>query len=201
MQNSKPSPGIEGLAQLFNAEKKSEARKICRRLQITDTDLFHWILAAQAGALNGYRYANVHSEYMPVRVTQSQLDDLGNNGVGPLTVGARKAANVVGSMYDQRRLFSAHIFYNRTVWHMIYFDQRDMQESGNHWEKGTHVHYSRETYTSDHLLDVLEKLKLNPPEPPPGEHLRMARIDVELPGTSPAHTRRSDTSGPKCLDT
>jgi hypothetical protein len=52
---------------------------------------------------------------------------------GKLTPETRRTIRTINQIFHQRRLLTAHIFFNPQRWHIFYFDQRDMDASGqNH---------------------------------------------------------------------
>lgn len=63
---------------------------------------------------------------------------------GELRIGSPipKYLHKLFSVFEQRRYLVGHIFYsaNRSNWHLLYFDQRDISRRKNHWEAGSHIH-------------------------------------------------------------
>ena len=88
---------------------------------------------------------------------------------------ARKTVTKVFQIFQDRRMFSAHLFYtpSNKFWHLFYFDQLDVTDINNHWKAGgPHIHYSRESFTSAPLADVWRRVRARPPNPPPSVHVR-----------------------------
>jgi hypothetical protein len=169
--------GLHRILQLFNIESKKEIKKYCRDLAIRSEDLFHIILVGRVSGLETYKYACHFSEYSPKHLnpTERDLAALSANGVGPLSRDARKTVTKISQIFQDRRMFSAHLFYtpSKKYWHLFYFDQRDVSEIGNHWKLGgPHIHYSRESFSKEPLDQVWRRVCATPPEPPSSVHVR-----------------------------
>lgn len=134
---------LEDLLQLLMASKKQELRKLSRTTLVTKTALANLILGSKAGATPWHHQAH-HRQFVPshLELTENDQTALVANGVGPMGPGARKFANKVFAIFDERRLLSGHLFFNDDVsnWHLLYFDQRDMARRANHWDGGSHIH-------------------------------------------------------------
>lgn len=173
---AKPREGLENLLKLFSLERKKDVEKYCRDLVIKSEDLADIILAGRISGLRPYLY-NVHfSETVPeyLNPTEQDFAALTSNGVGKMSRGARKTANKISEIFNQRRLFSAHLFYapSHKFWNLFYFDQRDVDSMSNHWVSGPHIHYSRESFCREPLQEVWRNVCNSPPVPPSGIHIR-----------------------------
>lgn len=125
------------LQELLSISKKSELEKFVRGIEITKRDFV--TLVANAPSI-GYLHDIKHHEFRPpdARVDVDLLR-------GPDKEKSRKSLRTVvaqlNRMFDQRRLLTAHAFFNSSRWHIFYFDQRDRKSTPNHWEYGPHIHF------------------------------------------------------------
>lgn len=165
---------------LFNLPDKKAVQKFCREATITNQEFASVAMAAHAGILAPYKYARHFAELVPEHLIPAPGDSaaLAANGVGPMGPAAQKFMNKVTQIFRDRRMFGAHLFYmpSKEIWHLLYFDQRDMSTDGNHWKQGSHIHYSRESYSNDPLDMVWERILATPPKPPASEHVRYVEV-------------------------
>jgi hypothetical protein len=131
------------LTAIFSIRKKGDLKKHCRSITIEQADLANLILACGAGLLPFLHCAH-HREFLPehLHLAESDLGALVANGAGQMQPKAKKTANKISAIFDERRLLSGHLFYTPDVtnWHLFYFDQRDFDERNNHWQGGSHIH-------------------------------------------------------------
>ena len=175
-----PAPAndsFERLLQLLNLGAKKDVQKYCRDLIIRSEDLSNLILIGRVAGLENYKYACHFAQIAPEHLnpTQRDLAALASNGVGPLSRAARKTATKMFQIFQDRRMFCAHLFYmpSMAYWHLFYFDQRDTTDHNNHWRiGGPHIHYSRESFSREPLRDVWRKVCASPPETPASVHIR-----------------------------
>lgn len=167
---------LEHLVSLLNTTGKQEARRYAKDLTIASEALVGIILAAQVDGLGPYAYASYDREISAdtLNPTKEELIALGRMGVGKATGLALKAIRKINQQFKERSLLVAHIFYSRSHrhWHMFYFDQRDYTARRNHWKHGSHIHYSQDTFTREHLSDVWAKIQASKPQFPPSLHIR-----------------------------
>lgn len=109
-------------------------------------DLVGLVLTAQHGALAPYKYANHFERNLPSHLHPSTAegDAIAVNGVGEFrSREARKFASKIFQLFREQRSVADHLFYtpNHNFWHLFYFDNRDTDESNNHWKHGAHIHY------------------------------------------------------------
>ena len=170
------------MIELFNIDEKRSVKKYCRDLVVSSKDLFHIILAGRGGVLEPYRYACHFSDVVPPHLPLQERDTqaLASNGVGPLKKEAAKATKKIFQLFVERRMFAAHVFFtpSQRHWHLFYFDQRDTDTRENHWVVGgSHIHYSRESFTTKPLLAVWEQLCQQPPLLPGSIHIRYEQLN------------------------
>src|SRR5689334_2071270 len=122
---NRPVPNY--LQELLCISKKSELEKFAKEIEITKRDFV--TLVSNAASI-GYLHDLQYHEFRP---SDARLDaDPGKN--------LRRFVGQMNRIFDQRRLFTAHIFLNSERWHVFYFDQRDRQSFANHWQHGSHIH-------------------------------------------------------------
>jgi len=169
--------GLERLLQLFNIEAKKDVQKYCRDLVIRSEDLTNIVLAGRVEGLQPYKYACHFAQISPEHLnpTERDLAALAANGVGQMSRAARKTATKMFQIFQDRRLFSAHLFYAPSMkyWHLFYFDQRDVTDRNNHWGLGgPHIHYSRESFCREPLSDMWRNVCASSPVTPASIHIR-----------------------------
>lgn len=152
----------DGFVDLFNTESKADLEKYCRGFVVRQVDLVMWILTAQRGGLEEYRYASHFADKIPTHLhpTDEERAAIGQNGLGPLRGRASKAFSKIAQLFIERRHFCAHLFYtmNGNYWFLFYFDQRDLAERGNHWKHGPHIHLISHHWPNRPLDDVWGKV-------------------------------------------
>lgn len=167
---------LEKLGALFNLGRKREVERYCRDLVITSEDFADVVLAARIAGFGPYTYTCHFREIAPesLEPSQEEINALGRSGVGALSGNALKAARKMDQLFRDRRLLATHLFYSRLYkyWHMFYFDQRDYQPSGNHWDHGPHLHYSQYSFTRESLQAIWQRVCAVKPELPPSVHVR-----------------------------
>lgn len=169
--------GLEKILRLLNIEGKKELQKYCRDLVIRSEDMFHLILAGRTSGLQPYKYACHFDQITPAHLNPTDQDfaALSTNGVGSLSRAARKTVTKISQIFQDRRVFSAHLFYMPSFkyWHLFYFDQRDVADTTNHWKiGGSHIHYSRESFCREPLAVVWAAVCASPPCLPSSVHIR-----------------------------
>ncbi len=135
----------DGLVHLFNTTSKAKLEKYCRDFVLRQTDLVMWIMIAQTGGLDAYRYASHFDDKVPAHLhpTDEERAAIGKSEIGqPLPEKAKKAMSKISQLFVERRHFCAHLFYtlDEQYWFLFYFDQRDLAKRNNHWKYGPHVH-------------------------------------------------------------
>lgn len=130
----------EDVLQLLSIEKKATLVRFCRGLTITKSALA--ALVFRASDL-GYWYDRKTFEYVPESLQRgADPPPTMANEDGSFTKDGQKFANRIVSIFDQRRVFIAHLFYNADKWHIFYLDYGDIEDhADNHWKEGPHVHF------------------------------------------------------------
>jgi hypothetical protein len=136
------------------------------------------ILAAMGGALPwGHRVH--HREFLPEHLDLSD-DDVGAfaaNGVGLLKPRAKKTANKIAAIFEERRLLSGHIFFtpDHSQWHLFYFDQHNFAERNNHWEVGSHIHLINHLWPGRSAQEIWDQFRTGNPQMRGALHIRFDR--------------------------
>ena len=164
---------------LMRLPDKRSVQMYCRDVTITSDDFANVILNANVGALAPYRYACHFDHRQPSHLepTDEELGSLATSGVGPARGKARKFLNKVGAIFNERRLFAAHLIFHPGTpeWHLFRFDQRDTAKHDNHWAGGPHIHYSRHDIVHVSAKAVWADVTANPPKTPKSQHVRFSR--------------------------
>jgi hypothetical protein len=166
---------------LMRLPDKRSVQKYCRDVTITGSDFANVLLNARIGGLAPYRYASHFDDRQPPHLwpREEELKSLAANGVGTARGKARKAISKVTNMFIERRLFAAHFIYhpNTPEWHLFCFDQRETARHSNHWEGGSHIHYSRHDIVHVSAASVWEDVLATPPKTPKSEHVPYSHDD------------------------
>ena len=163
------------LLELLNLPDKRSVEKFCRDLVVTKTELSNLFLAARLGDLPPYLHAVHHAQFVPEHLLPTDAD---NGAIFEETTDPRgnKFVRKVSQIFPQRRLWSFHRLFTpaKDQWHLIYFNQRDMCGTENHWTGGAHFHYSRNGFVNDTFDTMWARLLGDPPKPPAHVHIRFA---------------------------
>lgn len=174
-----PTEHFPSLLELFNMRSKNEVLRHCAGLVVHRQDLVSLILGAQHGALAPYRYANHFADTVAphLQPTEAEHSAIQQNGVGKFqSRGARKFSSRIFQLFHERRVLAAHLFYtpNYRYWHLFYFDNRDTEESKNHWKHGSHIHYASDLWPNLSLQQAWTQVKGGHVSFPNKVHLRYA---------------------------
>lgn len=158
-----PTEQLPSLLKLLNLQSKQEVTRHCANLIVYAQDLTALILAAQQGVLFPYRYANHFSEKVAHHLNPTEAEHMAiqQNGVGKFkTREARKFTSKIFQLFHERRMLAAHLLYttNHNYWHLLYFDNRDTQESNNHWKHGPHIHYISDLWSTLSLHEAWSQI-------------------------------------------
>jgi hypothetical protein len=138
--------------------KKRELRKFARQIVIIRRDFATLVWNA---ATIGYSHDIKSREFRPDDPNLNRPWVFHRSRDGKLTPEARRTIRGISQIFHQRRLLTAHIFFNPQRWHIFYFDQRDMAASGqNHWEHGSHIHFVNDLWPNYDPQDVWNLFEL-----------------------------------------
>jgi len=133
----------ESLLKIFAFDKKKDLEKHCKDTTIHQADFVAFIWACEDNKLP-WKHQILSRSFAPKHLEPTKEDFLAlfANGVGELKGKAAKVVKKTQQLFVDRRYLVGHIFYNHDFsnWHFLYFDQRDFEAFGNHWEHGPHIH-------------------------------------------------------------
>ena len=172
-----PTPHFPALLELLNMKSKQEVVRYSKRLVVHQQDLVALILGVRYGALMPYRYANHFSDKVAVTLypNAAEREALETNGIGKLhSKNAKKFATKIFQLFDERRVFAAHLFFtpDHRYWHLFYFDNRDITELNNHWKYGPHIHYISDLWPQVRFDQMWAKVQREDATFPNKLHLR-----------------------------
>lgn len=152
---------LEPLLGLLNAKSKREAQRQANELVIARDDLTALVMLAQAGGFSPYKYANHFDQRVPGHLQPKASELQADLAPGPLRGEGAKLFRKLFQTFEERRLFAAHLLYtpDYTWWHLLYFDQRDVDRVRNHWERGPHLHYASESFHPAPLEEIWDRVR------------------------------------------
>ena len=151
---NRPVPNY--LQELLGISRKRELERFVREIEITKHDFVTLVWNASS---IGYRHDIQHHEFRPAGA-RFDADLLRVPDAEQKRRNLRTVVGQINRIFEQRRLLTAHIFWNLERWHVFYFDQRDMQSLDNHWEHGSHIHFVNflwRNYDPEKLWEALQE--------------------------------------------
>lgn len=138
-------PSLESVMKIFSFENKKDLERYCRDLTISSNDFVDLVLACETSG-KPFLHEISYRDIVPPQLVpkDSEIEALKNTPAGTVLTGdAAKAATKMSQSFLDRRYLVGHMFFtpDRSKWHLFCFDQRDLQMTGNHWGKGSHVHF------------------------------------------------------------
>lgn len=164
----------ETLRGLISASSAKEAKRICRALVVTDASLAALIFNAAAF---GYRHQIIRHEHVPEHLELSDEERAAFFGPQNSPDLAARARRKVFRVFDERRVLTAHLFWNQDGWHSFTFTYDDAWAGRRgHWSEGPHLHYTSSVLDPRRTAEaVLTELR-DPKGRVHGEHVR---FDIE----------------------
>jgi hypothetical protein len=105
----------------------------------------------------------------------SEIEALKNTPAGSTLTGeASKAARKMSQSFKDRRYLVGHLFCSpdHEKWHFFCFDQSDLE--GNHWKKGSHVHFVNWLWPRQNAKSVWSNFVREDIRPGSAVHIRFA---------------------------
>jgi hypothetical protein len=138
-------PSLDSLMKIFSFEKKADLVRHCRELTISSKDFVELVLACESSG-QPFLHEITYNDKVPPHLVpkDSEIEALHNTPAGSYLTGeAAKAVSKMTQSFEDRRYLVGHMFFtpDKSKWHFFCFDQRDLNSAGNHWEKGSHVHF------------------------------------------------------------
>jgi hypothetical protein len=142
----------------LSISKKRELRKFVKQIVIRSRDFTTLIWNAAA---IGYHHDIKPREFRPDDPNLDRPWVFDRSEDGKPTPETIRTIRRINQIFHQRRLLTAHIFINRQRWHIFYFDQRDMDASGeNRFKHGSHIHFVNDLWPNYAPQDVWSLLEL-----------------------------------------
>ncbi|KPD19631.1 hypothetical protein ADM96_04035 [Burkholderia sp. ST111] len=174
----------QAIADILNATKLSEIKKICKRATITEDVFADFVMSCDAGILPWVHHISWR-DFLPQNLVWTDEDSkrLGDIDNGPLTRGATKAMRKWYQLLSERRYLVGHVFYLRdhSNWQFFYFDNRDLWAYANHFKGGPHIHLINHLWSNRTLEGVWDEFRNGNPEMTGAEHIRFRREKSEPP--------------------
>jgi hypothetical protein len=147
------------LRELLNISKKSELKKLARKVEIRELDLRKLIMAAPF--LN-YRFEVKGKDFRDLELPQSsEVEAFRDLPLDRQLKGLEKLKRKISEYSRRSRYLSAYAFVSSKQWHVFYFDQRDIEIGGdNQFKKGSHIHFVNSLwprYTFDQVWRLLDE--------------------------------------------
>lgn len=130
---------LDSLLKIFFFDKMRDLKSHCKSSIIYKSDLANFIWWCKSGE-SPFQHTATHRDFIPDHLKDINVSAIAENGVGPMKQPAKKAANKLSALLDERRLISGHMFLLGARWHFIYFDNNDHSRRNNHWKGGPHIH-------------------------------------------------------------
>ncbi|MCJ7516214.1 MAG: hypothetical protein MUO89_09695 [Dehalococcoidia bacterium] len=157
----------EKLQTLLNYTKKSKLLAYCRRITITEEELF--LLVHNCSQI-GYTHQSKFLEYVPEnrRLTESDRTVLIKNE-------PKKFFGKIRALFKERKNYMVHLFESDKIWHLFYYTYHEMEADKNKWKHGPHLHfvnYLWPEYTKRKVWESFDKREHNIN----GVHIRLKPI-------------------------
>jgi len=157
----------EKLQTLLNYTKKSKLLAYCRRITISEEELF--LLVHNCSQI-GYTHQSKFLEYVPEnrRLTESDRAILIKNE-------PKKFFGKIRSIFKERKNYMVHLFESDKIWHCLYYTYHEMEADNNEWKHGPHLHfvnYLWPEYTKRKVWESFDKREHNIN----GVHIRLKPI-------------------------
>lgn len=176
-------PSLESLLNVLSFERKVDLVRYCRDLTISAEDFFKLVLACEIFGQPLLHQITFKDKVPPHLVPKdSEIEALQNTPAGSVVSGeAAKAVSKMSQFFVDRRYLVGHMFFtpDKSRWHFFCFDQRDLNTTGNHWEKGSHVHFVNWLWPNLKADSVWENFTAADCRPGADLHLRFVEPERE----------------------
>ncbi len=167
------------LQELLSISKKRELRKFVRGIEITKRDFVTLVWNAPS---IGYGHDIQYHQFLPEGVGLN-IDLLRGPDKEQRVRNLKTVVGQLNTVFEQRRLLTAHIFINDSRWHVFYFDQRDQQP--DQWAHGPHMRFVNFLWPNYDPFELWETLKLAETRVQGKLHIRYDPQEPETPAGSP----------------
>jgi hypothetical protein len=174
---------LTDLLEILFCERKGDLKKLCRSKIITSSAFAEFILASMAGA-TPWDHRRHHRQFTPEHLIPGPDEHLSLTKKGAMTPAAQKFMRKISVTFAERRLLSGHLFFNADLsnWHLIYFDQRDMADRGNHWNGGSHIHLINHLWPQWTAQSIWDAFRSDKPAMVGAMHIRYDREERQSQG-------------------
>src|SRR5579864_6027144 len=174
---------LESLLKIFSFEKIKDLERYCRDLTIRSDDFFALVLACEHSG-EPFAHEMSHRDKVPTHLvpSDSEIEALKSTPAGTWLSGdAAKAARKMSQSFEERRYLVGHMFFTSdySKWHFFCFDQRDLENTGNHWKKGSHVHFVNWLWPGQNAKSVWSNFVAEDNRPSRAIHLRFIEPQEE----------------------
>jgi hypothetical protein len=160
---------------IFGLPSKREIKKFSRSLEITNRGLCALILAS---ADLGFNHERVSREWVPPHLDVT--DDVVNKIQKSTDAERLPIFRKIFPIFDERKLFTGHLFYRLGEWHLFFFDQRDRDRKQNQWKHGSHIHFLNHIIRPEmSLSNIVDELNSERPRIGSEIHIRYREISEE----------------------
>lgn len=170
------SRDIEGLLKIFLIDNKKELKKYCKSLTIHFDDFINLIGLCETFNI-GMKHRIYQKDIIPedVDITKDDIEEIVKDSSTEATKRSKKFSRKAFQFFDVRRYLVAHVFYlppGTKYWHFFYFDQRDLNETNNHWSFGAHIHFINYLWTEYTSKGIWEEFMSDKPKFKNALHIR-----------------------------
>lgn len=166
------SQSYEDLLGLLSCSSKRDAKRLAGTLMLSSSAFDELITSA---ASLGYVHQPCVRDMVPAHLA---------SGLAVLASGnPSKLATRLPQMFKDRRRLVGHLFHtlDGTVWHLFYFDQRDMGHTRPaNWKRGPHVHYLSHLWPEHSMQSIVDEFNSAKPHLNGAEHI--GYVDDDWPG-------------------
>ena len=127
------SEGIpEKLKTLLSFTKKSKLVVYCKRIQISEDELF--LLIHNCSQI-GFKHQSRFTQFVPPsrKLLDSDIADMKQGNTSKFT-------SKIHRIFEERKNYMVHLFERSKEWHCFYYTYKDMDDK-SHWRLGPHLHY------------------------------------------------------------
>lgn len=159
---------------LFSITTLRDLKRHCSKAVVKKTDLAEFIMALSTNSNLRLQHFRYHQTFVPdhLHLTATDMSALATNGVGKMSLAAQKTANKIHATFEERRMLSGHMFLGLGHWHFLYFDNRDVEDRGNHWIAGSHIHLISWLTTKRECAEIWQEFTEGNPRMKGALHIR-----------------------------
>lgn len=172
----------ENLKILLEITKKAEAEKYCRRLSISELELF--LLIHNCNQMN-FEHRAKFPMYVPPQLEITDGDETSLKSGNP-----RPYSKKMKSILLERRHIHVHLFQRDAEWHCFYFSYEDIEPNDNHWKHGCHLHYVSYLWPNHTKDGIWNTFDIRFTDIPGKLHIRFTPYEYTsaVPGNGPTPT-------------